>query len=343
MPITALLLVCGMTTSMLSIDTMKYFPGDYYESVVRDRLESRVMASWPGPTRLLEIWNTAELSEEQRVALLVGGAAFHDPLLLPAYREAVESEAPRLRQAAVYGYRRLLFDGRPNISGGVDLTAARALAEEMDFLAEVLRRRPLIEVWLQSILAHEGLEMPGWGQVKFNRSKAMCLRAVEQAADVRDLGLLVEAYELSADTHTRISLLRLIEGLSLSRFIVQLSGIRKAWGPHVFEDAQASFEHSLQSWRGEGCAVEGEAVLRRNITMMGLTGVDPLAPEGCEIWLKVLRGGTARWVMLASRQLYSCGGPWVEFSSLKDEDKESKDQRSRLLAWFGPAPQPNSE
>lgn len=51
------------------------------------------MNSWPGPTELMRLWREGELTEEQRVALLLGGAAHHDPMMLPAYREALVSES----------------------------------------------------------------------------------------------------------------------------------------------------------------------------------------------------------------------------------------------------------
>ena len=343
MMMSSLLLASLMTASILSIDAMKWFPGDYFDTAVYDRLERQVMTSWPGPSRLLEMWSTGELSEDQQVTLLVGGAAYHDPLLLPAYREGVESDTPRVRQAAVYGYRRLLSDGRPNISGGVDAASASALAREIDFLSQLFRRRSLIELWLQSLLAHEGARLPGWGEVKFDRPKNMCFSAVARLVSVHDLALLVEAFEISNDMNTRIGLLKLIERVSLGRFINKPTGSRAAWGPHVFEDAISRFETTLRRWRTDGCAVDGEEILKRNLAGLGVSRIDPLAPEGCEIWLALLREGSSKWLALVSRQLYACGGPWFDFSTLTAESKKSKDQRSALIGWFNPRSQTKTE
>jgi hypothetical protein len=182
MLLTTLLAVSATTASMFSIDAMKWFPGDYFERAVRAPLERQVLTGWPGPDRLLEIWQTVELSDEQRVSLLIGGAAYHDPVLLPAYHGAVLSDSPRLREAAV----------------------------------------------------------------------------------------------------------------------------------------------------------DGDHVLRLSFAALGVRGVDPLAPEACEVWVKLLQDGPASWMMTVSRQLYACGGPWVEISALSPEGPPSKDQLARLQAWFGP-------
>ncbi len=111
-----MLLLTTINFSAVSSDAVEWFPSDYFNGHPRTQLQREVLEYWPGPTELVRLWNEGELSEDDRVILLVGGAAFHDPQLLAVYRQAVISDSQRIRQAAVYGYRDLLADGLPNVN-----------------------------------------------------------------------------------------------------------------------------------------------------------------------------------------------------------------------------------
>jgi hypothetical protein len=333
---TTLLLVSMMGTSAVSSEAVRWFPGDYYQTRVRVGFQREVMESWPGPTRLLQMWNDGRLDEPDRVSLLLGAAAFHDPALLPAYREAVVSPSQRIRQAAVYGYRDLLADNLPDVRGGVSDDDAALLAEEIDWVARTLSRRTLIELWLQSLLAHEELGLPGWDGVTFKRQPGVCLRAVEQLVAVEDLDLLLATYDMTGDFSTRINLLKLVEAVTLSRFIVIPEEGKKGWGRQVFTTAMDALAGARRRWSRDGCTVDGEAVLNENLRSMGVSGVDPLTADGCGVWLGVLDRGFPRWWMLASRRLYACGGPWVEISALAPESDPGPELRNRLLEWYRP-------
>jgi hypothetical protein len=336
MAMTAVVLSAALTTSVLSTGAVSYFPGDFYNSRARTAFQRQVMASWPGPAELLRMWNDAELTEEQRVALLLGGSVYHDPILMTAYRQALESKSQRLRQAAIYGYHDLLADRLPNVEATIDRRIVAAYAGEMRWMQRTLGRHSLLEMWLQSALIQEGGSLPGYVGVRLTRSARECFQAAERIVDVGDLDLLVAAYDEARKFETRLQILRLVEAVSMSHFIIKPKGDRAAWGSEVFRTAIQRFESHLRSWRGQGCQVDGEAILLRNLRSLGSRYEAPLDSDACGLWLAVLEGDNARWWMLAARRLYACGAPWYEFSVLQPDSGRNRDLRNHLLAWYKP-------
>lgn len=334
--VTSLLMVSFMGASAVTSEATRWFPGDYFNTRVRGGFQAEVMESWPGPGQLLMLWKDGELDEAGQVSLLLGGAAFHDPLLLPAYRDAMTSSSVRVRQAAVYGYRDLLADLLPDVQGGISDEVSALLGEEMDLVAQTLSQRSLLEMWLQALLNLEGINLPGWSGVTLRRPSDVCLQAVERLADVEDLSLLLVAYDLSTDFATRINLLKLVEGVTLSRFLVMPDDPKEGWGPHVYRNAIGAMANARRRWTREGCVVNGEDVLVQNLAAMGVTGIDPLSIAGCGVWLGVLDQGAPQWWAMATRRLYECGGPWLEIQALAPEREPGPSHRTRLLEWYRP-------
>ncbi|MEJ2189696.1 MAG: hypothetical protein P8Y93_09850 [Acidobacteriota bacterium] len=337
MAMTAIILAAATSAALPAADQVRWFPGPYFESRARIQLQRAAMERWPGPAQLLDMWRDEKLPEEKRLAILLGGAAFHDPQLLPLYREAIASDSQRLRQGAAYGYRDLLADLHPNVTAGVNAQESRLLGEEMDTMAETLQRHSLLALWLESALAREGASLPDWQGVVLDRPSRSCFEAVESLAVVDDLDLLVTTYRLSTSRDSRLTLMQLIEGLSLDRFIVMPSGSGGAWGAEAYDNALKDLDRTLMQWSHGGCTIiDGESVLRANLRKLGVDNVDPLGPEGCDIWLEVLQRGLPAWWMLASRRLYACGGPWIELSTINRNRAETQERRPRLLGWYSP-------
>jgi len=312
-----------------------YFPGPYYDSVGRAKLERVVMESWPAPSALLTLWRGGDLSEEARVTVLLGAAAFHDPQLLVLYQEAIRSDSPRLRMAAAYGYRDLLADATPTMEGGVSANEARLLAAEMHALERTLRYRPLIEVWAEALLNSEGGGLPGYRGVILDRSPIIAIRAIERLIGPPDLDLLLTTYQLSSDRGHRLHLLRLIEGVTLSNFVLKPQGARVAWSPDALYDAALKrLDSAIVHWRRGDCRADFETVVKSSLARQGALGVNPLEPEACGVWLKVLERGRPEWSGLASRRLYACGGPWVEISMLDAESSSAQQNRRYLVNWY---------
>jgi len=327
-----------MSVSVLNSWEIQWFPGSYFDSRGRLPMQRRALSRWPGPEELMRMWKEETLSEKQRVALLLGGAAFHDPVLLPAYREAVDSTSERVRQAGIYGYYDLVADRRPDVNREIDDPTAARVAEEMDAVADTLRRNPLLSLWLQTLLVGEGSTFPGWQGVVLKRSGRDSLRAAERLAGAEDLDLLVRAFQLSENQSNRIGLTMLIEAVSLSRFIELPTNPRDAWGQENFTNGILRLEATLPSWYGVGCAVDGEKVLRRNLRAMGVVNLDPFSPEACEMWITVLTQGLPRWWMLAAKRLYACGAPWYELSALNPDREQNRVAREFLVNWYQPPP-----
>lgn len=336
MAATALVLAAAVGGFVPPAAAVEHFPGDYFNSRVREPLQRQVMTSWPGPTELVRLWRETELSERQRVALLIGGAVFHDPVMMPLYRDALMAESQILRQAAIYGYRDFLAHGLVNVGITIDARIQEAYQQEMRFMDRTLRRHTLLEVWLQSALVHEGRALPGYAGLTLSASSNDCLRAVEKLIDVHDLNLLVTAYELSKNDATKTGLLQLIETITLNRFILVPAGEKKGWGAHVYRDAHRGLKAQIRVWQRNGCMLDEEAVLRRSLRREGAVVTNPLGRDAWRVWLAILRNGPPQWWPLAARRLYACGGPWYELSTLRPDTKENRARRDRLDRWYQP-------
>lgn len=322
-----------LAPGMLSSDEVQYFPGSYFDKVARSRLQKKAMERWPGPATLRQLWLEGNLDENQRITLLLGGAAFHDPWMLRLYRQAVQSDSPRLRQAAAYGYRDLIADQLPNVAGGVDDQSAEYLAIEMRGVRRTLYYRSMVEMWLQGVLTSEGKSLPGYRGFVPDRSPKVCFQAVDRLMGPEDLETMVRSYRISTDKGNRITLLKLIEALTLNQFIVRPLGDRKAWGPEIYERGLASLDAWIDEWLDQRCTLSYRRVVSRSLAKMGAEGVRPLSPDACYVWGLVLKQGDSRWWAVAARRLYECGGPWVELSVLHADSAESRQRRDRLVRW----------
>ncbi len=330
---TGLILAAAVTLSpalLLSPET-RNFGTEFYDSVARGHFRERVLVAWPGPSGLLELWYSGRLSGRKKMSLLLGGAAFHDTQLLPLYREALLTGDRQLRQAAAYGYRDLIGDDVPNVRGGVTPEMARALAGELDAVARTVRSATLVEMWLASALAAEDRIPPDWNGITFKRPAATCFRAVDRLVGPEDLPAVVGAYEMSVNLANRVSLTRLIEGLSMGRLVVKPQGEGQGWGSKIYHEA---FER-LDRWLGNQCDLGVSAVLTRGFSNLGVRGVDPMSPAACDAWLQVLtKGPPSSWAVAADR-LYLCGGPAIRLSMSRADTKSNRDTRKRLRAWYG--------
>jgi hypothetical protein len=333
--VAVIILQLSLSASFLSFGEVRYFPGSYYDAHSHSRLHRRVMERWPGPAALLELWRTGELDEKQRVALLLGGAAYHDPALLPLYYEAISSESPRLRQAAAYGYRDLLADRLPNVRMGVDDNAVRQLRREMRAMRWTLRRQPLVAMWLQAALTTEDIDLPGYRGASLPRGATECFRSVDRLMKPEDLELLIRAYRSSKKLSNRIALMRLIEGLTLSVFVEKPQGERKGWGPEIHETGLERLDGWLAEWVDGRCRISYNRMVSENMARLGAKRADPLHPETCHIWEAILRGPNTAWWSLSARRLYECGGPWRELSVLQAESDTNRENRDQLLRWYG--------
>jgi len=313
---------------------ISYFPGSFFEAKAKTHLQQRVMDQWPGPSQILARWQSGGLDGEEKMAILLGMSASHDPVLLPIYREAVMSDDGRLRMAAAYGYRELLGDALPNLANGVDLESAGRLAAEMDAVAATLRERPLVEFWLQSVLMDDGTSMPGWRGVVLRRPKGIGFRAVERVLAFDDLHYLATAYRVARGTDTKVSIVRLLEAITLREFLVMPADARAGWGAkHINEGLEAA-DAFVDYWIDVRCTTDPNVILANSLAAMGVRNPRPLAPDSYELWLQILKSGAKPWHMMAARQLYDLGGRWSPLSVLQADSKAQIKARDELIGWY---------
>lgn len=330
-----LVLQLTLSASVLNSNEVRFFPGSYFDDVARNRLQGRAMVRWPGPSELRLMWRDGDLSAHQRTALLLGAAAHHDASLFGIYREAILSDSQELRQAAAYGYRDLIGDLLPNVRRGVGEDEAQRLVAEIDAVQSTLRYHSMVEMWLHAALQDEKRSLPGYRGIVQKRPSEACFRAVERLMGPEDLEALVRAYRASGDLANRISLLRLIEALTLNRFVVMPMGEHRGWGPAVYDDGLYLLDEWLFEWADTTCDLSYERVVSASLAKMGALGVDPLSPEACAVWGMVLSQADPRWWATAARRLYECGGPWTQLSVLQASSDENRSRRDFLMRWYG--------
>jgi len=316
-----------------TVQLVSRFPSQYFDQNDRLVLHQVVLTRWPGPSGLLRLWREGQLQEVHRVALLLGGAAFHDPQLLPIYIEGLKSGSQRVRQAAAYGYRDLLADYLPTVAGGVDDAAAAALATEVSLMMETLRQRPLTAVWLDAYLLPRQRHLPGSVGIVPRRNLPVCLRALDTVLRPEDLPLLVAALAECETRGTRAPLVPLVEAITLKSFRREPRP-GKPWGTEVYRNAVSRMDR----WLTAQCELDFESVLRGSLTEYGAVGVDPMSPEAFWVWYGVLQGRKSSWWPLAARELYRNGAPPAFPSALLSGGEAGEQQRDRLLEQLRTVP-----
>lgn len=317
---TGLIIAVAMATATsFSSPEVAHFPGQFFDALAKPNLQRRAMETWPGPSQVMDLWRAGEIEPGDRIAVLLGCSASHDPVLLPIYLEAVTSPDERLRMAAVYGYRELLGDGRPNVTNGVDVETGRQIAKEITLVTQTLRARPLTEFWLQAALSAEGGDMPGWTGVTLRRSTSVCFGALEKIIDLEDIGLLTVAWRSAEKMPTKIALMKLIEATTLQTFMVKPRGERTGWGTRDVEDAFEATDAFVELWLDRRCTTDPNRVLLDSLRRLGVRGIRPMDPAAWDVWIAILDRGDPSWRVIASRRLYALGGRWAGLSIFRSE------------------------
>ncbi len=329
---TLLVLSAGLAAAgaLQGIGEMHYFPGSYFDAEVRSSLYREALESWPGPTALVDMWRTGDLSRDQRQAVLLGGAAFHDADLLAIYIEAIRDPNERIRQAAAYGYRGLLGDVYPDVRTGVSQEQTKRLEAEMRAVASTLEHATLAELWTASLLASEDRTLPGWRGVVLRRPAVVCLEALDQVATVEDLPTVATAFQMARDRTVRLGLLRFLEAFTLQQLVVKKQGPRATWGSREYDAGLDAADR----WSESRCSFDPLRELEDGFARLGVRGLDPMSPEACVLWQEILLNGPPQWRGTASEMLYRCGGPPLFIDRLDPDSDPSGEVWRRLLRWF---------
>lgn len=326
-----LLFALQLPATALKAPEIQYFPSSYFNEQAARDLQVRALDRWPGPTRLMELWRENSLKDQQKVALLLGASAFHDPQILPLYREALLGKSERLKMAAAWGYRALIGDLAPDLSGQIPDRLYEALAGEIEAVQKTTRRHTLVQLWLASALAAEGGNIPGWTGINFRRPASTCLGAVARLLKPEDLPDVITAFETAENMSSKISLTRMLEALTLQRFIFKPRGARAGWGPKVYDDAFARVETFLATYCGHG----SKRLLRVGFAQLGVVGLDPNDRAGCDVWIHILKMPVESWWPIAADHIYSCGGPPNTLRVDAGAADENKSARGWILKWYG--------
>ena len=322
-------LAAGLAVPPVSTE-VRFFPGAYYASRGRFAVERQALETWPGPTVMRRLIASPDLTEDQRVAVLLGASAFHDPQLLPAYRAALGDPSPKVKKAAVFGYRVLLGDFPP-ADPDVRPEAVSSLGKEMEVVSRALSKESLVQVWLDSLLAPDGGSLSAHKGLVFDRPERVCALALDRLVQPEDLHLVAEAYRRAEGRRTRILLLRFLESLGMREMIDKPRGARIGWGDEIYrlglDRGDALVEHL--------CNTDVLAFLRARLAAVGARGVDPESPEAAFVWLTVLDKMPQSWWGVASRMLSRSGSPQEFISLFEPGSKASRAARERLLRFYG--------
>jgi len=330
-----------LSSVMLFSPELTYFPSSYFDANGRTTVQRRAMEKWPGASKLADIWwNDPELAKPGRMAILIGGAATHDVDLIPVYIDAVNRRSQPIRQAAIYGFYDLVGAQLPDVRADISDEAARIMTKKMKRMQISLQRNSLVEIWLHVLLREEGKKFPGFRGYSLSRRARDCLFAIERIMTPDDLEFLVLAYQTSEDKNSRLGLMKLIESLTLSRFVDKPTGQRSGSGPKDLEQGMTRLDQVIETWRGESCRIDVDRVLRSNLAEMGAHVSEPRGASACQVWQRVLLVGDSTWWPTAARQLYACGGPWVELSVLQADADWNHARRDQLVQWYDLMPKP---
>lgn len=326
-----------LSSVMLFSPELTYFPSSYFDANGRTTVQRRAMEKWPGVMVLRQIWwNDPGLKKPGRMAILVGGGVTHDRDLITVYIDAINRPSQPVRKAAMYGYHDLIGDKLPDVRADISDQTALTMTRRMRKMRISLQRNSLVEVWLHAMLHDEGKRLPGFRGYSPRSSARDSLFAVERVMTPEDLESLILAFQVSENQISRVGLMRLIESITLSRFLGTAKGSRFGSGPKDLEQGMKRLDEAIESWRGSDCSIDVDRVLRSRMAEMGATVSDPRSGDACFVWQRVLQVGDPVWWPTAARQLYVCGGPWVELSVLQSDAEWNHARRDKLLEWYGP-------
>ena len=227
-------------------------------TTVLEQAGSAMRATGPGPQQLVRRWLAGDLNAAEKVAVLLGGAAFHDPALLRIYGEATRSPDARVRKAAAVGLFALIGDTPPLPSAIADTAAEwERLGTLVWSLHWATHGRTLVGIWVDSYAASLGVTRPE--RFTFGRSTAQCLRAIRELAEPEDLPDLIALWPLLASDGDRIHAMRTIEMITLQKLVPGSSDPHKPWGAWQTDAGLAT----VDSWVARMCRpVDGGEQLR---------------------------------------------------------------------------------
>jgi len=321
--------------SLARFPDASYWPGVGAQQVgnmlaeLRRDSEQEMRSLGPGPQQLAARWARGGLDERDQLALLLGGAAYHHPSLLPVYAQAFGSPSLTVRQAAAVGLAWLLGD-RPAAPQSIPDTAEtwQRLGGFADALVEASRTRSLVGIWVDSYLHARGLpRRPG---LVLAREATRCLEAIDEIAGPADLPELLALWPLLEVAGDRYAVLRTLERIMVARLVASPAGPRRSWGMWVYESG-AELVDTFVAQRCSG--VDGWEVARRNA--IALSQLDDRC-GGCTPgpWLRLLDMAYPPVWALALELLPAFGAPLVLYQRGQLQSGDKAPSLERVFAYF---------
>lgn len=291
--------------------------------------EQEMRSRGPGPQQLAARWASGGLLEIDQLALLLSGASYHHPSLLPAYAQALRSPSLRVRQAAAVGMAWLLGETAPAPGSIPDTVETwQRIGGFADALVEASRARSLVGIWIDSYLHARGLpRRPG---LVLKREPSHCLQAIAQIAGPADLPELLALWPLLDLPGDRYAVLRVLEMVMVARLVASPGGERAGWGAWVYE----SGAEIVDAFVAQRCrAVDGWEVARRSA--IALARLD----DGCGgctpgPWLRLLEMSYPPVWAVALEVLPAFGAPFIRFERGDLQSGGKALSLERLLAYF---------
>jgi hypothetical protein len=308
------------------------------ESALRDS-GLALRGGGPGPQQLAARWAAGQLNEAEKLAVLLGGGVFHDPVLLGAYADALQSGNLRLRQAAAVGFFRLVGLPAPLPSRIPDDPASwrrlRGMVLNLGFITET---RPLVRVLVDSYYAGKGVRRPEL--FAFRRDGMELLRAIREIAQPADLQDVLAVWPALETFEERGVVMGTVEMLSLQHLVNRSPDPHQPSGDWLVKAAIAS----VDQWVATMCqSPDGELELRQSLERNRLLGRD--RRPGARTWFALMTIRYWPFLPLSADRLMDITGMAFPVDRQTFDNPVNQDTYKKLLeampvsSWFPPPQQ----
>ncbi len=304
-------------------------------AVLRDSGQA-LRGGGPGPQQLAARWSAGQLNEAEKVAVLLGGGVYHDPVLLGAYADALQSPNLRTRQAAAVGFFRLVGMPSPLPSRITDDSELwQRLRTMVRNLESMTRTRPLVRVWVDSFYAGKGARRPEL--FVFPRDGMEILQAIREIAQPVDLPDVLSLWPVLETRSERAFVMGTIEAISLQRLVNRSSDPHQPSGDWLVNGAITAADQ----WVAGMCrSVDGERELQLSLERNRAVGRD--RRPSARTWFALLTLRYGAFLPLAADRLMDISGTAFPVDRQNFDNPLNNDTYHRLLdampvsSWFPP-------
>lgn len=296
---------------------------------IAEEAATEMRTAGPGPGQMAARWRSGKLTPDERVAILLTGASFHDPVLLPAYRDAADSKDEREKKAALVGLGWLFGESAIWLRPQDDRPEYWAeVAKTVDQLIAATRERTLVAIWADSYLGAIG--MPTRPGLTFTRKADRCLDAIRELATPADLDELVALWPQVSDLRHRNHLRRTIEMITFRSFESPSSEGPRAptgtWQVRAAVDA-------TDAWVSGLCGTRRGDLVAAPPAEPGVEGAVALGGEAGP-WIRVVNLEIPSLWPVAVERLSAYGAPAVSLNRMNFDDPRNREAIRKVRRYF---------